>query len=265
MPEKKMIKRVIDLNCDMGESFGVYKLGRDDEIIKYISSANIACGFHAGDPVVMKKTIVLAKNNRVEIGAHPGFCDLVGFGRRPMTIEPERLKQELIYQLGALQGIAWSQGMSIRHVKLHGALYNLAAKDERLSQIIMEAILEYEKNLIFIALAGSKMYQVAKEMGLTVAREAFIDRAYYSDGNLVPRGVKGSVLENPKEITNRMLRIIEENKIETIDGNIIELQADTICIHGDNKAVVDIVREIHKVLDTIGVEIKPLGSFIRRE
>lgn len=256
------MSKVVDLNCDMGESFGNYKIGQDDEVIKYITSSNIACGFHAGDPNVMRYTVKLAKENNVAIGAHPGFPDLQGFGRRKIDIPPEELKNLLTYQIGALQAIAKTEGMSLQHVKPHGALYNLIANDQILGQAVVEAILKINKNLILVALGKSKIIDIALKLGLRVASEGFADRAYNSDGTLVKRSITGAVISDPDIIAKRVIKMINQQKVETVDGKTIDLQIDTICLHGDNKNVVSVIKAIIKILTKEKIKITPLKYFI---
>ena len=188
------MKKFVDLNSDLGESFGAYKIGLDEEVLKYVSSANIACGWHAGDPIVMRKTVEAAYKNSVGIGAHPGFFDIMGFGRRNMTISPDEMKQYTIYQLGALYGFVKAAGAKMQHVKPHGAMYNMAAKDGKLARAIIEGIWEVDRDLIVLGLAGSEMVNAAVEKGLKAANEVFADRAYNSDGTLVARSLPGSMI-----------------------------------------------------------------------
>ncbi|MBA7571687.1 5-oxoprolinase subunit PxpA [Candidatus Atribacteria bacterium 1244-E10-H5-B2] len=256
------MSKVIDLNCDMGESFGNYKIGQDEEVIKYITSSNIACGFHAGDPNVMRYTVKLAKENNVAIGAHPGLPDLQGFGRRNMDITPEEAKNLIIYQIGALQAIAKSEGLNLQHVKPHGALYHMVASDKKLGQAVAEAILEIDKDLILVCLAGSEIIDIALKSGLRVAREGFADRAYNSDGSLVKRSITGAVISDPDIIARRVIKMIDQQKVETADGKTIDLQIDTICLHGDNKNALNVVRAMRKILTKEKIKIVPLKYFI---
>ncbi|MCD6156996.1 MAG: LamB/YcsF family protein, partial [Euryarchaeota archaeon] len=224
--------RKIDLNSDLGESFGRYKLGMDEEVMKYITSANVACGFHAGDPVVMRRTVRIAKENNVRVGAHPGYPDLMGFGRRYMKLSRDEARNYVLYQIGALYAFLKAEGMSMQHVKPHGALYNALVSDEELAYGVIEGVLDFDKNLIFVALAGSKVVEIAEGIGLKVAREAFADRAYRKDGTLVPRSVPGAVIHDREEVVRRVINIVEEERVRTIDGEWIEIHADTICVHG---------------------------------
>ena len=248
----------VDINCDMGESFGMYKLGHDEEVIKYISSANIACGFHAGDPIWMNKTVTLAQNHGVEIGAHPSYPDLAGFGRRNMDISSDELKSDILYQIGALQ--AFTKDKKLQHVKPHGALYNQAVVNEKIAKTICEAILEYDSNLILLALSGSKWVKTAKEMGLKAYNEIFADRALNDDGSLVSRSKKGSVLHDVNEVADRTNQMVIEGIATTISGNEIEIEADSLCIHGDTPGAVQMAMNINNNLKSAGVEIIPLQN-----
>lgn len=252
----------IDINADIGESFGVYDLGMDEEIIKYISSANIACGFHAGDPDVMNKTVDLAIANQVGIGAHPSFPDLQGFGRREMNFEPAEIKNLITYQLGALDAFARSRNSRLQHVKPHGALYNMAASNYEIARTIAQAIKEFDQNLILLAMSGSEMYKAGQELNLRVAGEAFADRAYDQDGLLVSRKIKGAVLENPEEIQKRAIRMIKEGEVETIEGEIINIQPDTICVHGDNPKAIEIVKNLVSALKSADIKIENLDTIV---
>ena len=248
----------VDINCDMGESFGMYKLGHDEEVIKYISSANISCGFHAGDPIWMNKTVTLARNHGVEIGAHPSYPDLAGFGRRNMDISSDELKSDILYQIGALQ--AFTKDKKLQHVKPHGALYNQAVVNETIAKTICEAILEYDSNLILLALSGSKWVKTAKEMGLKAYNEIFADRALNDDGSLVSRSKEGSVLHDVNEVADRSNQMVIEGIATTISGNEIEVEADSLCIHGDTPGAVQMAMNINNTLKSAGVEIIPLQN-----
>ena len=248
----------VDINCDMGESFGMYKLGHDEEVIKYISSANIACGFHAGDPIWMNKTVTLAQNHGVEIGAHPSYPDLAGFGRRNMDISSDELKSDILYQIGALQ--AFTKDKKLQHVKPHGALYNQAVVNEKIAKTICEAILEYDSNLILLALSCSKWVKTAKEMGLKAYNEIFADRALNDDGSLVSRSKEGSVLHDVNEVADRSNQMVIEGIATTISGNEIEVEADSLCIHGDTPGAVQMAMNINNTLKSAGVEIIPLQN-----
>jgi UPF0271 protein len=255
----------IDINCDMGESFGSYKLGLDEEVIQYITSANIACGYHAGDPLVMEKTVSMAKDHGVAVGAHPGFPDLMGFGRRNIDATLEEIKGYVVYQIGALQAFARAQGLTVEHVKPHGAMYLMAVEDEKISEAIVEAIASVDKDLIFVALAGSKgekMTKIGEKIGLRVAYEAFPDRAYTPDGTLVSRRQPGAVIKDPDLVAQRALMMAKEGMVEAIDGTKIPFRPETLCVHGDTPGAVNLVRKIRETLTESGVEVLPLSRFI---
>lgn len=257
-----MNNKKVDLNCDMGESFGVYKLGMDEEVIKHISSANIACGFHAGDPSVMDYTVKLALKNGVGIGAHPSFPDLNGFGRRKMDINPEDVRKLVIYQIGALEAFAKSHSTQLQHVKAHGSLNNMASTNYKLALAIAQAIKQVNKDLIYVALGGSAMYKAGKELGLKVASEVFADRAYNPDGTLVSRKKPGAVIKNPELVSKRVIKMITKGKVTAVDGTEIDVEADTICVHGDNPEAVELVKHLKTSLESKGIQIKPMKDFI---
>lgn len=253
----------VDLNSDMGESFGDYKLGMDEDVLKHISSANIACGYHAGDPLIMDKTVKMAVKENVALGVHPGFPDLMGFGRREMKITAQEAKCYVKYQIGALWAFARSNGVNLQHVKVHGALYNMAAKDSVLSEAIAQAIYETDKDLILVGLANSEMIKAGKKTRLKVANEVFADRAYNKDGTLVSRKIEGAMIHDEDEAISRVLRMVKEGKVTSITGEDIEIQADTICVHGDNPRAVEFVKKIKMALQAERVEVVPMGSFIK--
>ena len=257
-----MAANIIDLNCDMGESFGVYKLGMDEEVINYISSANIACGFHAGDHNVMQTTVRIAAENEAGIGAHPAFPDLNGFGRRKMDIDLEEIKNLITYQIGSLSAFAKARNRELQHVKPHGALYNMASSNYDLAAAAAEAVKKIDEDLIFVALGGTKLYKAAEDIGLRVAFEAFADRAYSEDGTLASRSEEGAVLEDSRVIKKRVVKMITENEVRTISGNVISVNPDTICVHGDNPEALEIVREVVKEIKKSGIEIKPMAEFL---
>ncbi|WP_421918007.1 LamB/YcsF family protein [Marinifilum sp.] len=248
----------IDLNSDLGESFGNYKIGMDEQLMKYISSANIACGFHAGDPMIMEKTIGLALDHDVAIGAHPAYPDLVGFGRRNMKVSVEELKAMVKYQVAALKGMTESLGGKLQHVKPHGAMYNQAAADLNLALAIAEGIKEIDTKLIFMGLANSYMHTAAEHAGLLFASEVFADRAYNKLGKLVSRSEEGAVIHDPKVVCERVLRMVKEGKVISIEGAEVALNADTICIHGDNPAAFDLAVKIYESLHENKIQIKAL-------
>ncbi|AYO31893.1 LamB/YcsF family protein [Biomaibacter acetigenes] len=253
---------VVDLNSDIGESFGAYRIGMDDEIVKYVSSANIACGFHAGDPVVMERTVGLCEKNGAAVGAHPGFPDLMGFGRRNMDISLSDIKSYIIYQIGALKAFAESHGMKLQHVKAHGALYNMAAADEKLADAIAQAIASVDKNLICVAMANTAMQKAAEKAGLKFACEVFADRNVNPDGTLVSRKLPNAMIHDEDLACRRVLRMVKEGMVEAVDGSHIKVRADTICVHGDNPQAVEFALRLRKVLEENGVKIAPMASFL---
>lgn len=249
----------IDLNCDLGESFGAYAMGMDDKVIPLISSCNIACGYHASDPLVMKKTVAMAKEAGVRIGAHPGFPDLMGFGRRNMNVSPSEAAAYVTYQLGALYAFAKSAGVKLQHVKPHGALYNMAGKDYNLALAIAKAVKEFDPSLILMGLSGSESIHAAEDIGLPVAREVFADRAYMPDGSLMPRGLEGAVIHDEEEAIRRVIRMVKEHKVTACDGTDIEIVPDSVCVHGDNVKALTFVTKIRSALEAEGVEITSLS------
>ncbi len=250
----------IDFNCDMGESFGSYKLGQDEEVIKYITSANVACGFHAGDPQWMRHTVKLAEEHGVAVGAHPSFPDLQGFGRRNMLLTSAEAKNDVMYQIGALR--AFTRDHGLQHVKPHGAMYNMAVDGGDLAKAINEAVLEIDPGMILIVLAGSPWVGVAREMGLRVAMEAFADRALNPDGTLVSRSKPGSVIHDLGEVVERSLKMVTEGRATAITGEEVEIQADTLCLHGDTPGAVEMARAVRNGLRDAGVEIVRLSEMV---
>ena len=250
----------IDFNCDMGESFGMYKMGFDEEVIKHITSANIACGFHAGDPMWMRHTVDLAQRHGVAIGAHPSFPDLNGFGRRNMVVSADEAKNDVTYQVGALQ--AFTADKKLQHVKPHGAMYNMAVNDASLAQAICESILEIDPDMILVALVGSRWLDIAEDMGLKVAREIFADRALNADGTLVSRSQPGSVIHDTAEVVERSLRMVTEGKATAITGEQIDVQADSLCLHGDTPGAVEMAAALKRELEAADVEILPLAKIL---
>ena len=248
----------VDLNSDLGESFGRYTLGMDDKIIPLITSAHVACGYHASDPVVMSKTIAQAKAAKIQVGAHPGFPDLMGFGRRAMKVTPEEAKAYVLYQLGALSGFLRAQKMEMQHVKPHGALYNMAAKDYRLSKAICEAVKEFDSSLIILALSGGELARAAADMGLLVALEVFADRGYEEDGTLVDRGKEGAMITDEEEAIRRVVRMVKEQKVTAVTGRDIPIKADSVCVHGDGVKALAFVERIREALVREEIEIGPL-------
>ncbi|MGI6604885.1 MAG: LamB/YcsF family protein [Firmicutes bacterium] len=252
----------VDLNTDSGESFGVYKLGLEAEVFKYVTSANIACGFHAGDPMVMAKTVELAAELGVGIGAHPSYPDLQGFGRRNMSLTPAEAKNFVIYQVGALKAFANAIGQPLQHVKGHGAIYNAAAKDVALARAIAEGVKAAAPEAILLALAGSEMVSAGRAVGLKVAQEVFADRAYNKDGTLVLRSQPGAMIHDPEIAIPRVVRMVTEGKVTAITGEEVEIQADSICVHGDNPEAIVFVARIREALAKAGVEVVPLREIV---
>lgn len=250
----------IDINCDMGESFGAYKIGSDTEVMAYISSANLACGFHAGDPVVMRESVRMAKEHGVRIGAHPGFPDLMGFGRRAMKLSTDEVEAYIIYQIGSLMGFARSAGIELQHVKPHGMLYNMAVEDRKLAESIARAIAKLDRNLILVALSNSEYYAAGVEAGLRVAGEVFADRGYAADGSLLPRGKEGALIKDPHEAARRVVSMVKEGKVAAVTGEMVKVKADTVCLHGDNPEVVTFVRTIKETLTAEGIKVVPMLS-----
>jgi len=238
----------IDLNSDLGESFGAYTIGNDGKVLQFISSANIACGFHAGDPHVMKNTVQLALANNVAIGAHPGLEDLRGFGRRTMNITPEEAYDITLYQVGALAGFVKSEGGKLQHVKPHGALYNMAAKDAKLADAIAEAIYKLNPELILFGLSGSQLIKAGERIGLKTASEVFADRTYQSDGSLTPRSKPGAVITDDEKAIKQVLKMAKEGLVTTVEGKDIKVKADTVCVHGDGVKALEFTNRIRQAL-----------------
>lgn len=252
----------IDLNCDLGESFGNYKIGMDDKVIPMITSANVACGYHASDPVVMNKTIVMAKEYGIEVGAHPGFPDLMGFGRRNMNVSPSEAKAYTLYQLGALDAFCRVHGRKMQHVKPHGAMYNMAAKNYSLAKAICEAIYEFDKDLIVMGLSGGELVRAGKDTGLRTALEVFADRAYEEDGTLVDRRKDGAVITDEEVAIARVVRMIKEQKVTAITGEDITIKADSVCVHGDGVKALEFVKKIREKLTEEGIALKSLKDIV---
>jgi len=250
----------VDLNSDLGESFGSYTIGCDDKIIPLISSANVACGYHAADPVVMMNTIKQMKAAGGQIGAHPGYPDLMGFGRRDMTLSFEEAKAYTLYQLSALAGMCKAQGMKVQHLKPHGALYNMAGKDYELAKAICTAVQEFDENIIIMGLSGSEMINVAKDTGLKYAQEVFADRGYEEDGSLVNRSKEGAFIHDENEAIARVIRMVKDGKVKSVTGKDIDIQADSICVHGDGEKALLFVKKIREGLAKENIDIKPLNA-----
>ena len=245
----------VDLNADLGESFGAYTIGMDSEVLRYITSANVACGYHAGDPLVMQKTVALAAERNTAVGAHPGFPDLMGFGRRNMNITPDEARAYIKYQVGALMAFTKSCGIKMQHVKPHGAFYNMAAVNDKLAEAICRGIYEVDPELIMLGLAGSAHIRAAESVGLRTASEVFADRGYMEDGTLVPRSMEGAIIHDRNEAIARTVRMVKEGVVETVTGKIIPIKADSICVHGDNPDAVNFVKDIREKLEQEGVTV----------
>lgn len=257
------MKLKIDINCDVGEGFGRSRVSADEKIMPLISSANVACGLHAGNPVLMARTVKLAKEERVAVGAHPGFPDLMGFGRRYMELTNEEVKNNVIYQVGALDAIAKTANVDLQHVKPHGALYNTAAGNEEYAKTIVEALKALNSKLILFALADSKMAKIAVKAGLRVAHEVFADRAYNSDGTLTSRNVDGSVIRNAKTAAERAVKMVKERYVTAIDGRSVTFdKVHTICFHGDTSNVQRLVKSTKEALRDADVEVAAVSSFL---
>jgi UPF0271 protein len=250
----------IDINSDLGESFGAWSMGDDAAMLDVVTSANVACGFHAGDPAGILRTLKAAAAKNVTIGAHVAYPDKVGFGRRNMDVASDELTADVIYQIGALQGLAKAAGTCVRYVKPHGALYNTIAHDRRQALAVIEAIRAIDANLILVALAGSSLIELARNEGLQCIAEAFADRAYTPQGTLVSRREPGAVLHDPKLVAQRMLRLVEDGTIEAIDGSLARIQADSICVHGDSPAAVEMARELRRVLEQANMTLQPFAG-----
>lgn len=250
----------VDLNCDLGEGFGIYSFGQDEEILEHVTSANIACGYHAGDHNVMARTVQLAAANGVGIGAHPGLPDLAGFGRRPMKIEPEEIYRLVLYQIGALAAFARAHKVRLNHVKAHGALYNMASQDATIAQAIAQAVYDFDPQLALFALSGSQLVDAGEQAGLKVVEEVFADRTYQGDGRLTPRHHPQALVTDPELAANNVVRMIKEGKTTAIDGKEIPLRAETICVHGDTPQALRFVRQLKQALQQHGIEIRRVGS-----
>jgi len=254
-------KKVLDINCDLGESFGAYQLGRDEEILGLITSANVACGFHAGDPHIMRKTVALAKKYGVRVGAHPGLPDLIGFGRRAMDISPTELKDMLTYQISALRGFVEATGMKLQHVIQHGALTRMAEENEAIGKAIVDSILEVDPTLFYLTLEGSYLPEMAKKMGLRTVRVAFADRAYDQKKRLVSRNVPGSVIHDLDRVEERIEQLVTTGEIRTIEGENIPIEFDSMMLHGDHPEALRIAKTVSNTLKRLGVMVKPMSEF----
>jgi UPF0271 protein len=250
----------IDLNADVGESFGAYSIGQDAQLMGSITSANIAAGFHAGDPSVLRATIRAARAHGVAVGAHPSFPDLAGFGRREMTIDHGELEDIVLYQLAAVTGVAAAEGLALQHVKPHGALYNMAARDRRLADAVARAIASIGTTLSLVGLHGSALLEAGRDAGLRVVAEAFVDRAYNPDGSLVSRQQPGAVIHAVDDVVARALRLATEGEVITLDGSVLRLDVETICVHGDTPGAALLAARVRSGLESAGVEVKAFAS-----
>ncbi|MBD7964811.1 LamB/YcsF family protein [Fictibacillus norfolkensis] len=251
---------IIDINCDMGESFGAYKLGTDEEILKYITSANIACGFHAGDPATMRKTVKLALEHEVGIGVHPGLPDLAGFGRRNIDISAQEAYEMVVYQIGSLWGFVQAEGGTIQHVKPHGALYNMAAVNRELSEAIAEAVYKVNPELILFGLAGSELVQAGEKIGLRTASEVFADRTYQQDRTLTSRKLPHAVITDDDAAVAQVIRMAKEGKVMTQQDVDVDIKADTVCIHGDGAHALSFAKKIRQTLEDSGISVRKIGE-----
>ena len=252
----------IDMNSDMGESFGKYKLGDDEEIMKYISSANIACGLHAGDPHVLKYTIQLAKESGTAVGAHPGLPDLIGFGRRSMDLTPEELYDYCVYQIGAAQAFCVALGIPMQHVKCHGILEMMTTQKPELAEAVASAVKDVDSNLIYMTIAGTRLYQTCKATGLRVAGEVYGDRAYNDDGTLVSRKLPKSVISDPEAVVQRITQFVETGTMPTYEGGAVKVDAQSICMHGDTPGAANMVKVLRERLDELGICVVPVGTLV---
>jgi UPF0271 protein len=250
----------LDLNADVGESFGVYKLGQDAQLMPAISSASVACGFHAGDPATMRETVALARTHGVAVGAHPGFPDLIGFGRRDIRATPREVEDFVTYQIGALMAVALAQRVQLHHVKAHGALYNMAVRDAALADAIARATAAVDSRLILFGLPGSQLIAAGQRAGLRTAREGFADRSYQPDGTLVPRHEPGAVIDDPATVVGRAISMARDRTVRAVDGSLVALEVETICVHGDTPDAALLAWRIRQALADAGVSVRPVGS-----
>jgi len=247
--------KTIDLNCDMGESYGAWKMGADAEVMPFITSANIACGFHAGDPATIRNTVRLAVDRGVAVGAHPSLPDLMGFGRRVMRISPQDLYDLVVYQAGAVEAFTRAAGAKLYHVKCHGALYNMAVDDEALSDAMVRAVKDLGSGVMLYALSRSKSFQLGKKAGIPVAGEVFADRGYSDDGTLAPRDRPGGMIEEPMAAVKQALAMIEEGYVTSLSGKRVAVSADTLCLHGDQPGAVSFAQALRKVFSERGINV----------
>jgi UPF0271 protein len=254
----------VDLNSDLGESFGAWTMGDDEAMLDIVTSANVACGFHAGDPIVMHRTMAAARDRGVSVGAHPGFLDLWGFGRRPIQGEnPSDIEKIIVYQVGAAIAVAAAAGWRVTHVKPHGAMGNMAMVDPALADAIARAVHSVDRDLILVAMPGLELETAGLRHDLTIAREIYADRTYDDDGNLTSRKKEGAVIHDAEAAAARVLRMIEEQSVMTVSGRKLPVRIDTICVHGDNPQAVAMARAVRTSLEAAGVEVRPFAEFVR--
>jgi UPF0271 protein len=246
----------VDLNADVGESFGIYTMGCDHGLMGAITSANVAAGFHAGDPTVLRRTIRLAKLHGVSVGAHPGFPDLAGFGRRDLAMTPCEAEDAVLYQIAAVAGVARAEGVRLAHVKPHGALYNLASRQPALASAIARAVAAFDPALVLYGLPGSDLVEAGRAAGLRVAREGFADRAYEADGTLVSRSKRGAVISDASEVIPRAIGMMLERRVKAVDGSFVPLEADTLCLHGDTPGAADLAVRLRAGLEAAGITVQ---------
>jgi UPF0271 protein len=244
----------IDLNCDLGESFGAWRMGDDEAVLAYVTSANVACGFHAGDPRTMARTVQLAHARGVAIGAHPSLPDLQGFGRREMTVSPQEAYAMVLYQVGALAGLCRGVGATLHHVKPHGALYNMAARDAGLADAIARAVRDFDPALVLYGLAGSRSIEAARALGLRVAREAFADRTYQADGSLTPRARTDAMIRDPRRAIGQVECMVKRGEVLATDGSSVRIDVDTLCIHGDEPGAAQFAAALRAAMQDWGVD-----------
>ena len=250
----------IDLNADVGESFGPWVMGQDASVIPHVTSVNVACGFHGGDPRVMRETVALAREYGAAVGAHPGFPDLAGFGRREMWMAPRELEDAVVYQIGALAALASAEGVRLRHVKPHGALYTMAARNRAMADAVARGVAAVDVSLVLVGLAGSVLLDAGREAGLRVAGEAFADRTYEPDGTLSSRGTPGSVLIDAGKIAARAVEMVRARHVAATDGSLVTIEAETLCVHGDTPGAAEVSRRLRNALEDAGVRVRPMTA-----
>ncbi len=261
MDEQRAARYTVDLNCDIGESFGIYRIPGEEALLELATSANVACGFHAGDPGVMRRTVRLCLDKGIAIGAHPGFPDREGFGRRELAVTPEEAYELTLYQLGALGAFLRAEGGTMRHVKPHGALYHLASRSLAHAEAVSEAVLRYDASLVIVGPAGSRLLEAGAARGLRVAREAFADRSYEPDGGLTPRGIPGAVLHDPAAVAAQLMRLLAEGVVRSASGGDVRLGVpDTVCLHGDTAG--PMIGELRRLVSEAGIELRAIFHFV---